>query len=112
MVVERKWRLGWNTAGIPVGVLYHPPVVDILEGVAGYLLLVGAATAILIAEGEPGVFVECRTSTAHMWPAGVHTEARSGFGFGGTATGKPGGKPRTTHMRQETCGAWEWTRGP
>lgn len=66
MVVERKWRLGWDTAGIPVGVLYHPPVVDVLEGVAGYLLLVGAATAILIAEGEPGVFVECGTSTTHM----------------------------------------------
>lgn len=32
----------------PPGVLYNPPVVDILEGVAGHLLLVGAAAAILV----------------------------------------------------------------
>lgn len=33
---------------VPPGVLDNPPVVDVLEGVAGHLLLVGAATAILI----------------------------------------------------------------
>ena len=32
----------------PPGVLDNPPVVDVLEGVAGHLLLVGAATAVLI----------------------------------------------------------------
>lgn len=40
----------------PLGVLDDPPVVDVLEGVAGHLLLVGAATAVLItARGQRGL---------------------------------------------------------
>ena len=32
----------------PPGILYNPPVIDIFEGVTGHLLLVGAASAVLV----------------------------------------------------------------
>lgn len=41
---------------VPPGILHDPPVIDVLEGVTGHLLLVGAATAVLIYHGV-GVLV-------------------------------------------------------